>query len=44
MDDMEIPAEVLASLPSADEIRAKAESARRRAASALGQDPVDPIA
>ena len=32
--DLEIPAEVLAALPSADEIKAKAEAARARAAAA----------
>ncbi len=32
---MEIPAEVLASLPSLDQIQAKAEAAKARAAAAL---------
>lgn len=35
---MDIPAEVLASLPSVDEIRAKAEAAKARAAAARGGD------
>lgn len=34
--DLDIPAEVLAALPSPDEILAKAEAARQRAAAALG--------
>jgi Pyruvate/2-oxoacid:ferredoxin oxidoreductase delta subunit len=37
--DMDIPAEVLASLPSADEIRAKAEQAAARAKAALQPMP-----
>ena len=35
--DMDIPSEVLAALPSVDEIRAKAEAAKQRAEAALAQ-------
>lgn len=39
LQDLEIPAEVMASLPSPDEIRAKAEAARARAQAALANAP-----
>jgi NAD-dependent dihydropyrimidine dehydrogenase PreA subunit len=39
MDGLEIPPEVLASLPSADEIQEKAAEARRRAQQALASSP-----
>jgi NAD-dependent dihydropyrimidine dehydrogenase PreA subunit len=38
MDDLEIPAELLSSLPSADQIQAKAEAAKRSAQEALEQN------
>ena len=41
--DLDIPAEVLAALPSADEIKAKAEAARARAAAAAAPDGSEPL-
>jgi NAD-dependent dihydropyrimidine dehydrogenase PreA subunit len=41
MSGMEIPPEVLASLPSADEIKAKAEQARARAEAAIRAQPAN---
>jgi hypothetical protein len=42
--NLDIPAEVLAALPSVDEIRAKADAARLRAESAVGASRPEPEA
>lgn len=42
--DLDIPPEVLANLPSADQIREKAAAAQRRAQEALAMKPPDPAA
>jgi NAD-dependent dihydropyrimidine dehydrogenase PreA subunit len=41
MKDWDIPPEVISSLPSADQIREKAEAARRRSQEALAMKPLD---